>query len=83
MPIIAVTDFQAIYQKMSLYRGILPLMMPKKFADIHKWNDMINLALKEAKKHGLIAKGDRLVMLAGIPFGKAGGTNSIRILTVT
>ena len=81
-PILAPTDTINVCNKTTLYRGVTPMMMPKKFNDIYRWTDMINLAVKEAKVQGFLKKGDTIVVTAGIPIGKSNGINSIRILTV-
>ncbi|RAP30315.1 pyruvate kinase [Candidatus Marinamargulisbacteria bacterium SCGC AG-343-D04] len=80
LPIIAPTDSLEICHKMSIYRGVIPIMMPKPFKDINRWTDMIHLAVKEAKGNGLLSAGDRIVVTAGIPIGKSNGINSIRII---
>ena len=67
---------------MSLYRGVTPIMMPKAFADIHRWTDMIHLAVKRSKELNLLEKGDTIVVTAGIPIGRSNGINSIRIVTI-
>ncbi len=82
IPIIAPTDDKAVWQRMTLYRGVIPIMMPKKFKEIHRWTDMIHLALKEAVEIKLLKKGDTVVVTAGIPIGQSNGINSIRIITV-
>lgn len=81
-PIIAPTDCVSICNKLSLYRGVTPLMMPKRFLDIHRWTDMISLAVKESVRLEWLKTGDCLVVTAGIPIGQSNGINSIRIITV-
>tara|TARA_B100000427_G_scaffold79973_1_gene65262 strand:+ start:20687 stop:22147 length:1461 start_codon:yes stop_codon:yes gene_type:complete len=81
-PVLAPTDSVHICNRSTLYRGVTPMMMPKKFKDIYRWTDMITLAVKEAKFLGILKKGDTVVVTAGIPIGKSNGINSIRILTV-
>lgn len=81
LPVIAPTDSIQVCNRASLYRGVIPLMMPKKFKDIYRWTDMISLALEEAIELGILKKGDTVVVTAGIPIGKSNGINSIRILT--
>ncbi len=83
MPIIAPTDEEAICCRMSLYRGVMPILMPKKFRDIHRWNDMIHLAIKNAKSLGIVDHGDHVVVTAGVPIGQSNGINSIRIVNVS
>jgi pyruvate kinase len=58
------------------------MMMPKSFKDIHRWTNMIDLAVKECKSLALVKPGDGLVVTAGIPLGESNGINSIRLVTV-
>ncbi len=81
IPIIAPTDSDGICQKMSLYRGVTPILLHKKYEHIHRWTDMIHLAIKDAKSLGIVGYGDKVVVIAGIPIGQS-GINSIRVVTV-
>ena len=58
------------------------MLLPKKFKDITRWRDMINLAVTQCEKFGYLSKGDVAVITAGIPIGQSNGINSIRIITV-
>lgn len=82
MPIIAPTDDEAVCRRMALFKGVIPMMMPKSFKSIHRWTDMISQAVQQAKSFGYIAKGDTVVVTAGIPIGQSNGINSIRVITV-
>ncbi|MCP4050751.1 MAG: pyruvate kinase [bacterium] len=79
-PVIAPTDNYKTFQEMSLYRGIIPILLNNKFKEVLRWRDLIPLAKKEAKKLGYIKTSDIIVAIAGIPFGEYKGPNSIRIL---
>ncbi|NDD66390.1 pyruvate kinase [bacterium] len=81
LPIIAPTDDPDVLQRMALYRGVIPMMMPKAFKDIHRWTDMITLAIHQAILHRFLSKGNTVVVTAGIPIGQSNGINSIRIVT--
>lgn len=80
--IIAPTDDIHICNRLSLYRGVIPLLLDRKFDDIVRWTDMIRIAVRQSVEKGFCLKGDVLVVLAGIPIGKSNGINSIRIITV-
>ena len=81
-PIIAPTDEVSVCQRLALYRGVIPLLLPKKYKQIHRWTDMINIALKAGIKKNIFSKGDIVVITAGIPIGESNGINSIRIVEV-
>ncbi len=82
LPILAPTDNELVCSQMALYRGVIPIMMGTKFSKIHRWTDMIHVAVKEAKALSLLKTGDIIVVTAGIPIGKSQGTNSIRLIEI-
>ncbi len=79
-PIIAPTDNEIVLRRMSLYRGVFPIMMPKKFSKITLWMDMITLAIAAGKERNMLANDDTLVVTAGVPIGQSNGTNSVRVV---
>lgn len=81
-PIIAPTDNQEVCTKMSLFRGVVPIMMTTPFSQILLWSEMIEIAVSVSKKRNLLSKGDVVLVTAGLPIGKTNGINSIRIITV-
>jgi len=50
--------------------------------DIDNFTDMVDKAVRIAQEQDLAAPGERLVITAGVPFGKSGSTNVLRIATV-
>ena len=80
--IIAPTDEMYLCCRMSIYRGVIPLLLPKKFKDILRWRDMIKMAVEECKNFKYLKTNDIAVITAGIPIGQSNGINSIRIITV-
>jgi len=48
-------------------------------ADARGFNDMVAKACHVAVQEGFAAKGDRIVITAGVPFGTPGATNVLRI----
>lgn len=79
--IISPTDTLKVCQRMTLFRGVIPMMMPRAFKEIHRWTDMIHLAIQESKHQGLVHADDLVVVTAGIPIGQSNGINSIRVIT--
>jgi pyruvate kinase len=80
-PIIAPTDDLNVCRRMTLFKGVVPMMMPRPFVEIHRWTDMIHLAVQEAIHQGLTQTDDMIVVTAGIPIGQSNGINSIRVIT--
>ncbi len=48
-------------------------------ADIKDTDHMVELAREAALKSNLVVKGDKIVIVAGVPFGQTGSTNLIRV----
>jgi pyruvate kinase len=50
--------------------------------DIDDVDTMADLACKTALHEGFAKPGDQIVIAAGVPFGRAGTTNMLRLATV-
>jgi pyruvate kinase len=50
--------------------------------DITSFTDMVEKASRIALAEGFAKPGDRMVITAGVPFGRAGTTNILRIVQV-
>ena len=80
VPIFALSPQEQTRRKVSLFRGVYPI----KFA-INQGEDPETLlyeAENELKKRGAVQNGDLIVMTIGEPIGKAGGTNTMKIVRV-
>ena len=66
---------EQVRRQMSLYFGVVPLMMP--YAS--NTDELVDFAVEAAEKGGLVHQGDLVVVTAGVPVGVAGTTNMIRI----
>ncbi|MEN2494909.1 MAG: Pyruvate kinase [Hyphomicrobiaceae bacterium hypho_1] len=49
---------------------------------IENFGDMVKQARCHAVSQGFAKKGDRVVVVAGVPFGVAGSTNNVRVLDI-
>jgi len=45
-------------------------------------SETVERATTLARREGLAAKDQEIVVVAGVPFGRSGGTNSLRIAKV-
>jgi pyruvate kinase len=79
VPIYALTPETGTYSKLALFRDTRVFMMPMDAPD----RDRL-LADSEAflLAEGVVAKGDLIVITIGEPIGKAGGTNTLKIVRV-
>jgi pyruvate kinase len=48
--------------------------------DITSFEEMIAKAKRMALRHGIAKGGDRIIIMAGVPFGTPGSTNVIHIV---
>jgi pyruvate kinase len=76
--IIGCTVDETVYRQMSLLFGVVPLLIAKE-DDAEK---LFDEAIKASLAAGLIEKGDRVVLTAGVPLGVPGRTNTIRAVEV-
>lgn len=74
-PIIAVTPNDRTLKKMTLLRGVTPI----RGEYVNNTDDMFSSAIKNALRTDLVEQGDFVVISAGVPSGKAGATNLIKI----
>ena len=79
IPIYAFTPIESVYNQLALNWGINPYLLEHEGDD---FEEMVNLALKLARREELVEQGDSVVIVAGLPVGKHGTTNMIRLETV-
>ena len=77
-PILCMTPNATTQRLMALVWGVTALQIPE-FTTI---DEMIRNIIRAAHSQHLVAEGDRLVIIAGVPFGVDGQTNLIKIHTV-
>ncbi len=74
--IIALTPHQQVARQVELSWGAYGLVCPT----VTTPEDMVAKASKQAIDAGFASKGDKVVVMAGIPFGQAGSTNMVRVV---
>jgi len=78
VPIYALTSRVASQRAMALYRNVTPLQLDT--------SDDRDTALQQALdvlvQKKLVSRGDQVVLTVGEPMGQAGGTNTLKIVTV-
>jgi pyruvate kinase len=77
-PIIAATPSVQTARRMALVWGAHAVVTP----DITSVDEMVDQAVAIATREGFAAEGDHIVVTAGIPFGKSGGTNMVRVAKI-
>jgi pyruvate kinase len=77
--VVALTPRRETARRLALVWGVHPIVT-KDASDI---DDMAFRAAKFAVRAGLVHIGDRVIIVAGMPFGTPGATNMVRIAYVT
>lgn len=77
-PIVAITSDEVVQRQLALIWGVIA-MLTKPAAST---DEMIQLAVEEAKKAAHIANGDTIIITAGVPIEKVGTTNLMKIQIV-
>jgi len=77
-PIVALTDDPDTERRLCLVWGVVPLRIPS----TDSMEELERLALRRAVEAEVLAPGQRVIVTAGVPLGRAGGTNMIRVVSV-
>ena len=78
-PIIALTPRDEIARRLNVLWGTHSVFSE----DVASYEEMIERASTTAVGEGIAPDGTQLIIVGGIPFGKAGTTNNLRIRTVS
>jgi pyruvate kinase len=76
VPILAMSPSQTTSRRMGLYWGVHSVHSK----DVSSFEEMVGKAKRMALRHHLAAGGDRVMIMAGIPFGTAGSTNVLHVV---
>jgi pyruvate kinase len=74
-PILVLTPIQATARRLGLTWGVHAVTT----RDVAGFEEMVGKAKRMALRHQVAAAGDRLVLLAGVPFGVPGSTNVVHV----
>ena len=83
-PILVYTLEPSTQRRLNLTWGVVPFLMEKMdgHGDISNLDALIRYALETAQKEKLVKSGQRVVVTAGLPLGRGGTTNMLRIFEV-
>jgi pyruvate kinase len=79
VPIYALTSQTATRYRCALFRDVFPLMV--KYVG-HDREELLREAEKALVENKVVKQGDLIVLTIGEPIGKAGGTNTMKIVRV-
>jgi pyruvate kinase len=74
-PVLALTPNRATARRLSLVWGVHAVVT----RDANDIDDMAKRACKFSNREGFSQEGDRVIIVAGVPFGTPGATNMVRI----
>jgi pyruvate kinase len=75
LPILALTPRVTTARRLALAWGVHAVVTD----DAHDVDDMANRAVEIARREGFAKTGERVIIIAGVPFGTPGATNMIRV----
>jgi pyruvate kinase len=79
IPIYALTQEVRTRYKVSIFKGVFPVMVPQSG---HDRDQVLRDAEEALIAAGAVAVGDLIVLTIGEPIGKSGGTNTMKIVKV-
>ncbi|MBY0005186.1 pyruvate kinase [Priestia aryabhattai] len=77
-PIVAVAANDSVARRLSLVWGVTPVVGER----VSTIDDMLDYAVNDAVKTGVVAHGDLVVITAGVPVGESGATNLMKVQVV-
>ena len=75
VPIVAVTGSVNTAHMLTLVWGVTPIVAHR----VQTTDEILELSVDEALKHGFVDHGDVVVITAGVPVGEAGTTNLMKV----
>ena len=76
--ILVLTDQPRTYRQLALVWGVIPVLVPH----CENYDEMMGRAKDTVVERSLAAKGDRIIVTAGVPFDTPGTTNLLKVETV-
>lgn len=79
VPILGLTPSDHVARKMALVWGVYSVQT----RDVESFSEMVGKSVRMVQRKGFSRLGDRIVVIAGVPFGTPGSTNVIRLAEVS
>ena len=76
VPLLAMSPSQVTARRMGLLWGVHPVHS----RDVSSFEEMVEKGKRMALRHHMAKGGDRIVLMAGVPFGIAGSTNVLHVV---
>lgn len=78
VPVIAMTPVESVARRLALVWGLNVYVTPI----VTKFKETVQASTAQIRKIGLGSDGEKIVITAGVPFGRAGTTNTLRIAVI-
>jgi pyruvate kinase len=75
MPVLAVTDIEKVFRQLALHWGVVPVFT----AHEPRYDAMLDAARERILEQGYAKPGDKVVVIAGVPFDVPGSTNMAKV----
>lgn len=75
-PIMGCTTTKEVYYQLNLSWGVIPLLIDREYST----NGLIDTAASVVKESGYLSDDGMAVVTTGVPIGKAGNTNMMRVI---
>jgi pyruvate kinase len=79
VPLLVLTPKQSTARRLGLLWGVHAV----RTRDVASFEEMIAKSKRMALRHGVAGAGDRIILMAGVPFGTPGSTNVLHIVRLT
>jgi pyruvate kinase len=76
VPLLAMSPSQVTARRMGLLWGVYAVHS----RDVSSFEEMVEKGKRMALRHDIAKGGDRIVLMAGVPFGTAGSTNVLHVV---
>ena len=78
-PVLGLTPDLETARRLALVWGVHAVVV----AELHSMTEAVSRASRLSLAEGFAARGDTIVVAAGVPFGKSGSTNALRVARLT
>jgi pyruvate kinase len=79
VPILGLTPSDHVARKLALVWGVYSVQT----RDVESFSEMVGKSVRMVQRKGFSKLGERIVVIAGVPFGTPGSTNVIRLAEVS
>ncbi|MCU0735047.1 MAG: pyruvate kinase [Methylotetracoccus sp.] len=79
VPVVALTPSRGIYHRLNLIWGVIPILIDHQ---VETFEDLVSQAEMNLLERAMAERGDKILIMGGIPTQRAKGTNFLKIHTV-